>query len=99
MTWAAAEMALHDLPEADRLLAKATEINPDSSSAFGLRAELRELQGDHAAAASDRRQAMLNTTTLVNYAEVATLYFRLSWRNNEAVILSTFSNPSIVTFH
>jgi tetratricopeptide (TPR) repeat protein len=99
MTWAAAEMGLHNLAEADRLLAISTEINPDSSSAFGLWAELKDLRGDHAAAERDRHQAMINTTVFENYGEVATLYFHLSWRDDEPVVLNKFNNPSIVSFH
>jgi hypothetical protein len=60
---------------------------------------LKDLQGDHASAERYTHQAMLNTTTLENYGEVATLYFHLSWRDNEAVTLSKFNNPSVVTFH
>jgi tetratricopeptide (TPR) repeat protein len=99
MTWAAAEMGLHDLPAADRLLATATQIDPGSSSAYGLWAELRQVMGDKAAAAEFDRKAMINTTTFENYGEVATLYFHLSWRDNEPVSLSKFNNPSVVTFH
>jgi tetratricopeptide (TPR) repeat protein len=99
MTWAAAEMGLHNLPEADRLLAKATTIDPDSATAFGLWAELKDLEGDKEAAAKYEHQALLNTATFENYAEVAALYFHLSWRDNEAVTLNKFTNPSIVSFH
>jgi predicted Zn-dependent protease len=99
MTWGAAAMGLHDLVAADRLLARSTEVNPDNSSSFELRAELEELRGNHEAAAGYRRQALLNTTTLENYGEVAALYFHLSWRNNEPVTLNKFTNPTIVSFH
>jgi hypothetical protein len=99
MTWAAAEMGLHHLAEADRLLAISTRINPEGSASFGLWAELKDLQGDHAAAERYNRQAMINTTIFENYGEVATLYFRLSWRDDEPVILNKFANPSIVSFH
>jgi len=99
MTWAAAEMGLHRLDEADHLLALATATDPSSSSSFDLWAELKDLQGDHAAADRYRRQALLNSATFENYGEVATLYFHLSWKDNEAVTLSKFSNPSIVSFH
>jgi tetratricopeptide (TPR) repeat protein len=100
MTLAAAEMGgLHNLPEADRMLAKATELAPDSAAAFYLWAELKGLQGDNASAARYERQAQLNTATFENYGEVAALYFHLSWRNNEAVTLSKFTNPTIVSFH
>jgi tetratricopeptide (TPR) repeat protein len=99
MTWAAAEMGLHRLDKADRLLALATAINPESSSSFELWGELKELQGDKAETARYRQQALLNSASFENYGEVATLYFHLSWRDNEAVALSKFSNPSIVSFH
>lgn len=46
-----------------------------------------------------RRQALLNSTTFENYGEVATLCFHLSWKDNEAVTRSKFSNPSVVSFH
>jgi predicted Zn-dependent protease len=99
MTWAAAEMGLHNLAEADRLLVTSISVNPESSSAFGLWAELKDLQGDHAAAERYNRLAMINTTIFENYGEVATLYFHLSWRDDEPVNLNKFSNPSIVSFH
>jgi tetratricopeptide (TPR) repeat protein len=100
MTWAAAEMALHNWQAADPLLAKANEINPDSSSAFELRAELNEEElHNPEAAARYHRQAMLNAATFENYGEVAALYFKLSWRDGEPITQSNFSNPKIVTFH
>jgi hypothetical protein len=34
-----------------------------------------------------------------NYSEVAALYFRLSWGDNEPVTLNKFTNPKVVTFH
>lgn len=99
MTWAAAEMGLRRLEEADRLLALATSTNPENSSAFELWAELDELRGRPTAAVAHRHQAMLNSASFENYGEVATLYFHLSWKDNEPVMLSKFSNPSIVSFH
>ena len=99
MTWAAAEMALNHLDEADRLLAKAIAINPDSSSAYDLWAELKELQGDKAGAAKYHLEARQNAATFENYGEVAALYFHLSWKAGEPVTLSKFTNPGIVSFH
>ena len=100
MTWAAAEMAMHHWQAADPLLAKATEINPETSSAFELWADLKgEELNDPVAAARYHKQAMLNSTTFENYGEVAALYFKLSWRDGEPIMQSTFSNPKIVTFH
>jgi tetratricopeptide (TPR) repeat protein len=98
-TWAAAEMAKHDLVRADQLLAKAYQAAPESTTAIDLWADLKELQGDKAAALELRRKASVATITFENYAEVAALYFQLAWRDNQAVSRSRFGNPSIVTFH
>ena len=100
MTWAAAEMGLHHWQAADPLLAKATEINPQSSSSFELWAELKKEElNDPVAAARYHLQAKLNSATFENYGEVAALYFKLSWRDGEPITQSNFSNPKIVTFH
>jgi len=99
MTWGAARMALHDLSGADRMLAKATQADPDSSSAFGLWAEAKRLAGDGAAADRLDRTAREATAKLENYSEVAALYFHLAWLDNQPVTLNKFSNPTVVTFH
>jgi hypothetical protein len=44
-------------------------------------------------------RSMEQTATFENYAEVAALYFHLSWGENEPVTRSQFSNPGVVTFH
>lgn len=99
MTWAAAEMGMHRYDEADRLLATATQTFPSMSSTYALWSELKDEQGDHPAAERYHRQALINSATFENYAEVATLYFHLSWKDNEPVVLSKFANPSVVSFH
>jgi len=99
MTWAAAMIGLHQLDAADRLLAAATQVNPDSSIAFGLWAEERRLRGDPKTADLLDRRALENTATFENYAEVAALYFHLSWEDNKPVELSKFTNPTVVSFH
>jgi len=99
MTWGAALMGLHDLPGADRMLAKSVGINPDSSSAFGLWAEAKELAGDQAAAHKYTHKSREVSATFENYGEVAALYFQLAWRDDQPVTLNKFSNPTIVTFH
>jgi tetratricopeptide (TPR) repeat protein len=99
MTWGAALMGLHDLPGADRMLAKTTEINPDSSTAFGLWAEEKALEGDQASAHKFHHKASEVSATFENYGEVAALYFQLAWHDNQPVTLNKFSNPTIVTFH
>jgi tetratricopeptide (TPR) repeat protein len=99
MSWGAALMGLRDLPDADRMLAKAAEINPESSAALGLWAEAKRLAGDEATADRLHHTALESAATFENYSEVAALYFRLSWRNTEPVIRSEFANPEVVKFH
>jgi tetratricopeptide (TPR) repeat protein len=98
-TWAAAEMGLHDLAQADQLLAKSYQADPQSATGLDLWADLKEQQGDKTAAADLRRKALQATETFENYAEVAALYFQLSWRDNQPVTRSKFVNPTVVTFH
>ncbi len=99
MTWGAALMGLHDVPGADRALAKSVEVNPESSSAYGLWAEAKELAGDQAAAHRLQHRSREATAKFENYGEVAALYFQLAWRDDQPVTLNKFSNPTIVTFH
>jgi Tetratricopeptide repeat len=99
MTWGAALMGLKDLKNADLVLAKAIEINPNSATALHLRSEEKALAGDAAAAARLQEEAMWQSATFENYAEVAALYFHLSWGDNEPVTRNTFSNPGVVAFH
>ena len=48
---------------------------------------------------ADERQAKEQTTSFENYAEVAALYFELSWGDNQPISRSEFANPGVVTFH
>lgn len=99
VTWAAAQLGLHDVAGADRLLARATEINPNSSTAWALWADVKQEKGDPEAAARLHRRALEASASLENYGEVATLYFQLAWRNNQPVTRSMFVNPATVSFH
>jgi Tfp pilus assembly protein PilF len=100
MTWAAAEMGLRDSARADQLLEKAVEIYPTSSTALDLWAEAKELRGDQVAAADLRQKALAATgDTFENFAEVAALYFHLSWRDNVPVMRNKFANVPEVKFH
>ncbi len=99
MTWGAARMGLRDLPGADKMLAKAVEANPQSSTALALWAEAKKLAGDKEAAARLERRAREEAANFENYAEIAALYFHLAWRDDVPVTRSKFSNPTIVTFH
>jgi len=100
MTWAAAEMGLHNPARADELLAKALEIYPTSATGLDLWAEAKEQEGDHAAAKDLRLRALAATVdTFENYAEVAALYFHLSWENDVPIMRNKFANPTPVMFH
>ncbi len=68
MIWAAARLGLKDQKGADRLLAEATRLAPESSTAFGLWAEVKSQMGDKPAAAAFQRRALENTATFENYA-------------------------------
>jgi tetratricopeptide (TPR) repeat protein len=99
MTWGAARMGIHDLKGADQMLDLAVQANPESSSAYGLWSEAKRLEGDQAAADRLHRKAQESAATFENYSEVAALYFHLSWRDNEPVVRSEFTNPEVVKFH
>ena len=98
-TWGAALMGLKDLKRADRMLATAVQIDPGSSTALGLWSEERNLAGDTAEAAHLHQLALAQSATFENYAEVAALYFHLSWGDDQPVTRSEFANPSVVVLH
>jgi Tfp pilus assembly protein PilF len=99
MTLAAALMGQHDLDGAEAELRQALEINPGSASATELWAELKQLRGDAAGARRLYHLAPRNSTAVENFGELAALYFHLSWRDNEPVTRSRFSNPGVVNLH
>jgi hypothetical protein len=92
-------MGVKDLKTADGLLATAAHINPNSSTAVQLWSEERALAGDKEGAARYAQEALARTASMENYAEVAALYFHLSWEEGGPVTRSQFSNPNIVSFH
>ncbi|HEV2301155.1 MAG TPA: hypothetical protein VGR91_06240 [Stellaceae bacterium] len=98
-TWGAAAMGLKDLKGADRLLAIAHKVNPSSSTTLALWSEERREAGDEKEAAHLNHLAKEAASSFENYAEVATLYFHLAWRDNMPVTRSKFANPGVVTFH
>jgi tetratricopeptide (TPR) repeat protein len=99
MTWGAAMIGTKDLPNAERLMAMAVRLNPQGSTALHLWSEVKGLEGDKASSERLEREAMSHTATFENYSEVAALYFRLAWGDNQPVTRSKFSNPTVVTFH
>jgi hypothetical protein len=99
MTWGAALMGEKQLKEADQVLAMAVRINPTNSSALDLWSEEKALDGDKAMADRLMQQALAQGASFENYAEVASLYFHLSWENGQPITRSKFANPSVVSFH
>jgi hypothetical protein len=99
MTWAAAAMCMNDLAGANRLLARAVEVDPTSATAFGLWADEKRLEGDTKASAELQYRAEENEVTREEtYAEIAALYFHLSWENNQPVQRSPYFTPAAVMF-
>jgi Tfp pilus assembly protein PilF len=95
MTWAAAVAEQNDLVQADHLLTLATQINPNSDAAFELWADVKLRQGDQKAADALHRRALEGATTFENYAEVASLYFRIPERGTKTIARSQFTNPAL----
>ncbi|HVH75500.1 MAG TPA: hypothetical protein VM755_11370 [Stellaceae bacterium] len=98
-TWGAAEMGLKDLKGADRVLAMAHKLNPQSSTTLALWSEEKKEAGEAKESAHLNHLAKQAASAFENYAEVATLYFHLAWRDNQPIARSKFANPGVVTFH
>ncbi len=96
MTLAAAQLGTQDVNGADTTIAKAIEAYPDASSAYDLWSDIKREKGDPAEAARLHRKALENSVKFENYSEIAALYFRLAWRENQPVMRSPFSNPDTV---
>ncbi len=97
MTRGAALLGLRRFDEAHDALQTATRVNPENSSAWFLLAEASDRLGDTEAARRLRRQAFQTNDSLENYAEVAALYFSLSWKDNMPLTESPFRNPEVAT--
>ncbi len=93
MTRAAAQLGLKNPAEADVLLKKATAINPKNSSAWYLWSETKQLLGDKDAAEKMEHRAFMESDNAENFAEVATLYLQLSWKDGSPMLRSPFRNP------
>jgi tetratricopeptide (TPR) repeat protein len=95
MTMAAGQLGVHDVDGADLSIAKAIEAYPEASSAYDLWADIKREKGDEAQAARLHRKALENSVSFENYGEIAALYFRMAWRENQPVMRSPFSNPDL----
>ena len=95
MTLACNLMGQQDFKRADLALAQAISEYPQTSSGYELWADLKEHSGDHGEAQRLHQKARQNSIYFENYAEVAMLYFELSWRNGAELVRSRYSNPNL----
>lgn len=99
VTWGAALLGLDDINGADHKLRRALRANPHSSIAWDLWSEMKRQKGDVAEADRLHQEALQSSGTFENYAEVAALYFQLSWQRNAPVMRSLFANPDKTSHH
>jgi len=99
LTMAAAQLGLHDVNGADQTIAKAIQIYPESSSAYDLWADVKREKGDEREATLLHGKALEMSNSFENYSEIATLYFRLTWHDNQPMMRSPFSNPELGRIH
>lgn len=99
MTLAAAQLGMRDVNAADETIAKAIDAYPRGSSSYDLWADIKREKGEAAAADRMHLKALENSIAFENYGEIATLYFRLAWRNNEPMMRSPFTNPRLGAMH
>jgi tetratricopeptide (TPR) repeat protein len=99
VTWGAALLGLHDVNGADRIMAKAIAIKPTSTTAWDMWSEVKREKGDGAQADRMHQQALSVADQFENYAEIATLYFRLAWQDDQPVVRSKFTNPAAKSLH
>ncbi len=97
VTWAAARMGLQDMDGAEALVETAAGINPESCSALELWAELRTLKGDDSGAERLHLKARESHSAFENYAEIASLYFQLAWRDHQKLTHSRYGNADTVS--
>jgi tetratricopeptide (TPR) repeat protein len=97
LTLGAGWIGLDNFEAAERTVARSIELHPTSSTGYELWSEIRRDQGDMEGARQHHEQALAVSGYFENYGELATLYFRMAWRDGEPVMRSPFSNPSSVT--
>jgi hypothetical protein len=61
--------------------------------------EVKREKGDGAQADRMHQQALSVADQFENYAEIATLYFRLAWQDDQPVVRSKFTNPAAKSLH
>lgn len=87
-------MGQKDFERADLAIARSILVYPQTSSAYELWADLKDATGDAGEAQRLRQKARENSIYFENFAEVAMLYFELSWRDKESLRRSKYSNPN-----
>jgi tetratricopeptide (TPR) repeat protein len=95
MTLACNQMGQKDFVHADLALAQSIIAYPQTSSGYALWADLKEATGDRGEADVLHRKARENSIYFENFAEVAMLYFELSWRNGDDLVRNKYSNPNL----
>ena len=90
LTLSAAYLGLRQPGPADTAIAKAAELNPTNPTVLAAWAEVKQQMGDKEAAAQLIEKARTAENTHEDYAEVAALYFTLSWEKGEPVLRSPF---------
>lgn len=96
-TWAVARFGLRDLAGAEKLLAHAVAVNPQTATGYQLWADIREDVGDLASAAKLNERARTNSAYFENYAELAMLYFEPSWQDGQTLKPNSFGKSRAIT--
>ena len=94
LTLSAAYLGLRQPGPADTAIAKAAELNPTNPTVLESWAEVKRQIGDKDAAVRLVEQAGAVENAFEDYAEVAALYFSLSWEKGEPVLRSPFDPVS-----
>jgi tetratricopeptide (TPR) repeat protein len=99
MVRGAAMLVTGDAKKADQDLALAVAANPRSAPAYRLWSEVKRAEGDVAAAEDLHAKALSTAGTFANYAEVAALYFELSWKPGQPLTRNQFAIPGMIRFN
>jgi hypothetical protein len=95
MTLACNLMGQKDFQRADLALGQSVAAYPQTSSAYQLWADLKAAMGDRGAAQALHEKARENSLYFENFAEVAMLYFELSWQEGDELRRNKYSNPNL----
>jgi hypothetical protein len=87
-------MGQKNWPAAEQWFGQSMAAYPLSSSLYEIWADLKVIVGAPAEADLMRQQARTNSLHFENFAEVAMLYFELSWRDGQGLKRSKYANPS-----